>query len=189
MAVSQELLQRLAVPSSPEQQTRPKNELAQLANPDSPTVRAIAARRAAGAGQEDLAREFKIEPSQIYRLCQRDWFTRLVLNFQSELFKTPEERIKAVANHAIETKYMLMLHGTDQIKDRVSTDFLDRALGKATQYIESTNHNTYTADNEKVVEEDIKKLQERIEAMEAQRKKLFDEKMKQKEEAIDAELV
>lgn len=91
------------------------------------------------------------------------------------LFKKPEAALNALTNLAIETKRQVLLDvdAKPELKDKVATDVLDRALGKATQTMQIASVSV-TADAKDLTSltRDLELTMKRIHELESQTTKL-----------------
>lgn len=72
----------------------------------------------------------------------------LIIKYQSDASKTPQERVKKMAGLALDVQTRLLLSPTttDAIKAKVAQDVADRGMGKATVFIETKNLNVDLSD-------------------------------------------
>lgn len=91
------------------------------------------------------------------------------------LFKKPEAALNALTNLAIEAKrqVLLDLEAKPELRDKVATDVLDRALGKATQTMQIASVSvTADAKDLHAINTDLERTMKRIADIEASTNKL-----------------
>lgn len=91
------------------------------------------------------------------------------------LYKKPEAALNALTNLAIETKRQVLLdaQAKPELKDKVATDVLDRALGKATQTMQIASVSvTADAADLHAINRDLELTMKRIGEIEASTNKL-----------------
>jgi len=138
-----------------------------------PIARAVANEVARGTPSEEISVRLNVDEDVISDWYETSWFPELVLEMQVIMGMGLNERIEAISTVAFEKQTKLLLRSQNEgILERVSSNLLDRQLGRAPQHIEvkSTSLNI-TADVSQITK-NIEQVTAQIEAMDEQRKKL-----------------
>lgn len=99
--------------------------------------------------------------------------SELTNQIQVALNMDPSKRLAAAMNLAIDTKLMLLRTGDHKIKQAVSTDVMDRVLGKPLQTTQSLNTNLNMVVSGDELTRRMKQADDRINLLEDKRRKLL----------------
>lgn len=133
----------------------------------------IAFCRAQGAPINQIADTLKVDVEAVERLCKTQNFLDLVLEMQTSIGMTDEQRLEAAASIAIDQRVKLMHSNDLKVQDSVTRDFLDRHLGRPTQRVETVSM-TFTGklDSENI-QKDLEQSRLRLAELKKQRQMLL----------------
>ena len=95
---------------------------------------------AQGEPREAILAKLGVTNSFFDKIINSDSGIEQIVRLQSALFPDPQQRIKRMANMALDTVAKLMLGAkSEQIRGKMAVDLLDRAGGKAVQRTENVN--------------------------------------------------
>lgn len=116
----------------------PKN--ASTESVDSTNRKIVCLLVAQGEPREAIMEKLGVKGEFIDRILHSDSGIEQIVRLQSALFPDPQQRIKRMANMALDTVAKLMLGAkSEQVRLKGAVDLLDRAAGKAVQRTENVN--------------------------------------------------
>lgn len=127
-----------------------------------------------GEPMENVAKKLKLEIQQVRVFSESVKGTEMIVRFQSALYPDPAQRVKKLANLAIDVNAQIMLRGETkpELRAKVASDFMDRSMGKAIQVTENRNLNI-TVESLDAADKALKSQNERLAKLEAMQKKLI----------------
>lgn len=128
---------------------------------------------AVGLSNEQVSRVIGYPEEYVVELRNSSTVVDLVLLIQTALSFSPEKRIALAVQQAIDVKLQLLARGDDKTKNSVSTEFLDRHLGKPLQTTQSLNVNLNASSDAKQIDGRLAQLMARLQLMEDKKMKLL----------------
>jgi hypothetical protein len=128
---------------------------------------------AIGEPEEAVARKLGFSKAQVSAVIRGDDGIEMIIRLQTAAFPDPHARVKRMANLALDTQLKLMLRSdSDAVVAKITSDILDRSMGKATQVVENRNLNVNITDMASA-DRALTAQHERLARLEAQQQKLL----------------
>lgn len=129
---------------------------------------------AQGEPADAVAKKLGCSNEQVERILASPEGTEMVIRLQTALYPDVRTRIAKITHLAVDTKFRLLMTSTSEaIKDKVATDLLDRAMGKATQVTENRNYN-FDAKDAEALQRQLDAGRERLDKLATMKRALQD---------------
>ncbi len=137
--------------------------VAESVSADAKLLRVVASLAAAGSDTATVAKAIDLPEAQVAAMIKSKECITLINRIQTAFCPDPAQRVKQMGNLALDTIQSVMLTADkDADKLKAAIDLADRALGKATQVVETRNLN-FNVNEVGQLDESIETLQKKIE--------------------------
>jgi hypothetical protein len=147
-------------------------ELLAAAPTDDVLAKAVAVLAAVGLSSEQIATALGLSWTKVEVLRQSETVIDMVLGVQVAMSMSPEQRLAAAVNMAIDVKMKQLASEDEKVKGAASTEILDRVQGKPVQTTQSlsVSVNLQSKGN---VDSKLQALNERLARLTEKRNKLL----------------
>lgn len=139
---------------------------------DDVIAKAVAVLAAVGLSNAQIANAIKATEQKVEVLRNTGLVNEMVLGIQVAMSMSPEQRLAAAVNQAIDVKMRLLAEGDEKTKAAVSTEIIDRVHGKPVQTTQSLNVSV-SMQTKGNVDGKLQALNERLAQLQEKRNKLL----------------
>lgn len=123
-----------------------------------------------GFSEEQVGEILELDQPTVQVL--REMTAEQVLKIQTAMDMTPEKRIAASVQAALDVKMRLMQSGDEKTKNSIAGELIDRHLGKPMQTTQTMSTNVNVSTTPKELDERLQKMQRRLQLLTEKRLKL-----------------